>query len=168
MSDHDPTPEPSAKPTKTAAVLSDLERMRQEIDAVVLAPARLVHSLLPSYTLIFRADLTREELDSIRKQCRKPGGKNETYMPKFDAMVLNATNIGIEKDGEAMVDDDGDDVAFYNEQFQLAFETTNGADCAAAFMRTDAALATMANAVLERTGFGREVEDAAGNPTSGR
>lgn len=157
------TTEPLDPAVGDRAPISMLASMRAEIEQATFPDTRLEHPTLPGYVLTFRSLIDADELDAWRRRARKPTKKDELIPRKFNSLILAGTNTGISKNGALVLDDDEQPVTFTSKQLMATFDVSTAADCAWEFIRNDAHVASLANAVLAKAGFGEDAVEAADN-----
>lgn len=161
----------------TPGLLSDLEQAAADAASYDPPDLRYVHPTLDKYILVFRHDLDWGEMDTWRKKCitkpAKNGREAESDAAKFGRMVIAGTSIGIENrgadrsamKGEPLIDSRGNPVTFGSREFMTAFKVATAADCVKAFIRSDSAIASLSNRIIDDNGVGGDVE-ALPDPTS--
>jgi len=154
---------PTAAPaTPLAAAMpeeSPLQRLRKTISAKVERPLVLLEVPdRPDVCLRISPNISQKAMKSWRKNAGEDTkkGLDPTI---FASYVIGHTTVGIEIDGEEVLDDDGHSLNFASADILQSTGTTRPVpDAVLAFFNTDPHVESAALAILEAAGYGETVD----------
>jgi hypothetical protein len=165
------TSEPTAKQakaTKTVAETVDtpLAKLRNIVSKKVERTVVLLEvPERPGVHVRISPNITQNQMRSWRKQSGEDS-RNGLDATKFACMVIAHTTVGLEIDGEEVLDESGNEVTFASPILLEMTETTRPLpDCVRAFFGVDPHVEAAALAILDAAGFSDTVD--AVDPTKG-
>lgn len=137
--------------------LSDLARIRADIVDAASPPVTLVHPTKPDYTLVFNAEIGSKLIGKYQRQATRAGRRDAALL---NGLIVGGHCVRIDRAGAPLTDSGGRDIDFGNRELQQLLGVNTRADAARVFLGGDGYLAAMAGKVVQRAGYGADVEDA--------
>lgn len=121
-------------------------------------PIRLEVDGRPGYVALYRRDLEGAELERWRRRAKR--GKSVDLI-HFGALVIAGTMVGLEKNGERVLDPDTDEpLTIRSPYMQTLYGTPTAAETARTFFGTDGYVNAQCEGILEASGWGAEAIEA--------
>lgn len=137
---------------------SPLAALAADVQRIVATPELIRHPSLPDYVMEFRTDLDTNELAKWDAIASKGRGKSGADRRLVFALTIAGTNTRILHNGEVVTNSDGRPVTFRDKELQETLGVTTGAAAAGRFIGSDGPMASIANRILEASGYGEEAE----------
>lgn len=160
VDDLDPDLDGSGAPEQADPLLAALEELAVEVKLPeVLIPNRM----RPGYAVRYSIEIDLERLEAWRKRARGKRGKTDDL--RLALIALANLCLGIERNGEALYDAEGEPLTFASSELRQLYGAARAGDCVRKFYGNDPYLAATLDALLAEAGVGEEVGVA--DPTGG-
>ena len=147
-------------PSILASLVSEVEKEVGSEEATFPVPGR------PGYAVRYDTAISLEEVDHWRRGALRGKKSGDADPVLLAAIELASKSVAIIRNGEEVVDDDGDVVTFRSKSLLDALDVTKAADAVLKLYGRDIHVTQTANALLRRAGFGDTVEEIE-DPTTG-
>ena len=138
---------------------TDLTRLRADLLAETKTDTTLPVPGRPLYAVKFRTDVSGDELDRWRKTAKSKRHVDGIDAMKFAALILANCCLEVIRDGQALLDTDGDPLTFRSvELWKGTLEASTAAGGVLRFYGRDGHAVAASNTVLGESGWGEDLQ----------
>jgi hypothetical protein len=143
-----------------AQQMSVYDQMEAEVSALVTPPLVLVHPAvgMEAWTLTFMPVIEQDQFNTWTRWATSRDGKKQLDNALLNRRVIAETCTGISKDGELLLDEDGDPVTFRDPELVKRYGG-RAVDAVKGFIRLDGGVNALAERIVQAAGYGAAVEE---------
>lgn len=135
---------------------SDLELIAREVIEQAAPLTRILHPKIDRYVLVFESEISWELIEKYQKKASRGGKRNARLM---NGLVVGNHCVHIERDGEPLRDSADNPLNFRSVELHELLKVGTAVDAAVQFLGGDGYLAAVAGKVMEKAGYGADIED---------